>query len=105
MTIKELKTKAQNEPVDITESGIISGYLSKFDNEDSYGSFKRMSLGPNVVRSKSIDEHRQKLLFSLGMYTKSVSDDEIQYDIERIDKTKSLNYGSLELNKEEKEVH
>eukprot|EP01095_Lingulamoeba_sp_RSL-Kostka_P000724 TRINITY_DN11007_c0_g1_i1.p1 TRINITY_DN11007_c0_g1~~TRINITY_DN11007_c0_g1_i1.p1 ORF type:complete len:649 (-),score=147.37 TRINITY_DN11007_c0_g1_i1:64-2010(-) len=72
------------------------------DNDDSYGSFKRMSLGPNVVRSKSIDEHRKNLLFSLGMYTKSVSDDEIQYDTEELSLNKSINY--IKEKEENKEI-
>lgn len=39
--IKEMRTKAEADVVDIADSGIISGYLSKFDNVDSYGDVVR----------------------------------------------------------------
>ena len=79
--IDKLRTKADNIDVEITDEGIISGYLSKFDNEDSYGDIVRKGAFLESIEAIKASSRKLPVLWQhnrdepIGYYTELKEDD------------------------------
>lgn len=81
MKPNKMRTKADNIEVEVSDTGLISGYLSKFDNEDSYGDIVRKGAFVESIEAIKASGRKLPVLWQhnrdepIGYYTELKEDD------------------------------